>query len=95
MSEGRDSYLVLFDFAAVEEDEIDLVKGEVGRRTVLDRDVIIALCSRLSPSYLKRLVTTTTGKERLMGGRDSSPTGLLRRRSTKLSMISKQKILMN
>ena len=52
MSEGRDSYLVLFDFAAVEEDEIDLVKGEVGRRTF--RDVIIALCSRLSQSYLKR-----------------------------------------
>ena len=93
MSEGRDSYLVLFDFAAVEEDEIDLVKGEVGRRTF--RDVIIAFCSRLSPSSLKRLVTTTTGKERLMGGRASSPTGLLRRRSTKLSMISKQKMLMN
>ena len=28
-----ESYLVLFDYKAVEEDEIDLVKGEVGRRT--------------------------------------------------------------
>ena len=41
MSEGRASYLVLYDFTAVEEDEIDLVKGEVGRGTSLDPDLMI------------------------------------------------------
>ena len=31
MSEDKESHLVLYDFIAEEEDEIDLVKGEVRR----------------------------------------------------------------
>ena len=85
MSADKESHLVLYDFIAEEEDEIDLVKGEVGRGTCLVCTLKLDLFSRSSPSYQNTQVMTTTGKEKPTGSRAFSPTHLLRRRRSKIS----------
>ena len=84
VSRDRDRYLVRYDWTAKEEDEIDLVKGEVGRGTCLVCTLKLDLFSRSSPSYLNTQAMTTTGKEKSTGSRAFSPSHLLRRRRSKI-----------
>ena len=84
VSEGRDRYLVRYDWTAREEDEIGLVKGEVGRGTSIIYTLKLYLSSRSSQSYQNTQVMTTTGKEKPTGSRAFSPTHLLRRRRSKI-----------
>ena len=90
-----ESYLVLFDYKAVEEDEIDLEAGQVGGRRIMRTFGVNNNILRWLKLHRNMSAMKITGKARPVAKEDFSLISSSRSRSIKLCMSSRLRLRTN